>query len=121
MTTLQTIMIIILAVAFAVYIVRSARVARLDMRYAITWLAVAVGALFIAIFPRVVLWLAVDVLGFEASTNFIFIVAIVVLAVIAFRQTMMLSKQEKRIVKLTQTVALLEYKKGEDSQDGVQE
>ena len=117
MTTIQSVQVIILALAFAIYIVRAARVARLDMRYAITWLIVVVGVLLIAIFPAAFLWIA-DTLGFEAGTNMLFILAIAVLAVIAFRQTAMLSKMEKRIVKLTQIVALLEHKqKGESSDD----
>ena len=108
MTTLQAVFVILLALLFSVYVIRSAKVARLDMRHTITWLVVTAGILLVAIFPRGVFWLA-GIIGFEASTNMLFIAAIAILAVIVFRQTMLISAMEKKMTRLTQTVALIEH------------
>ncbi|MCL2187131.1 MAG: DUF2304 domain-containing protein [Defluviitaleaceae bacterium] len=113
MPTLQAILVILLSIAFTVYILYTARSTRLDMRYAITWLIVAAGAIFIAIFPNLIMRISY-LLQFEAATNMLFIAAIVVLAVIVFRLTITLSKMEKRILQLTQALALLNDTQKED-------
>ena len=125
MSTAQQIEVIVLSLLFSIYVLYKARSEQLEMRYAITWLMVVAGLLFMAIFPRAVLWLA-EFLGFEVGANLLFMTAIVVLSVIVFRQTVMLSTMEKRIVTLTQTVALLQVepdktmsKHAGDSDDGI--
>ena len=112
MTTLQSILVIVISISFALYIIYSARKARLDMKHAIAWLFIAFAAVIVAVVPRGVMWIA-NRLDFEASTNLLFIIAILVLAIIAFRQTTMISKMEKQIVRLTQTLAIVQ-KQGED-------
>jgi len=116
MPTIQSVLVILLSIAFTAYILYATRLTRLDMRYAITWLIVAAGAIFIAIFPNAIIWISY-IFQFEATTNLLFIIAIVVLAVIVFRLTVTLSKLEKRIVKLTQTLALLSGAQSEASAD----
>jgi hypothetical protein len=110
MLLFQQIQVIVIALAFSLYVLYKVRVAKLDLRYAITWLLVMAGVLSMAAFPRAVLWLA-NYLGFEAGTNMVFIAALAVLAIIVFRQTIKMSDLEKRIVTLTQTIAILRHEK----------
>ena len=112
MTILQQIQVVVVALLFSIYVLRKVRVAKLNLRYAITWLVVTAGVLGIAAFPHLVLRLAYF-LGFEAGTTMVFIAATAVLAIIAFRQTIAISKMEKRLVSLTQTIALMRYEQEE--------
>ena len=108
MSTLQQVQVIIIALAFTSYVLYKVRVAKLDLRYAITWLIVAAGMLGIAAFPHMILQLAFF-LGFEAGTTMVFIATSAVLAIIVFRQTIVLSNLEKRVVALTQVIAVMQH------------
>jgi len=116
MSTIQLVQVILIALAFSAYVLYKVRMAKLDLRYAITWLVVTAGVLGIAAFPHLVLRLA-HFLGFEAGTTMVFIAATAVLGVIVFRQTIVLSDMEKRIVNLTQTIALMRQEQDEKNLD----
>jgi len=110
MSVFQQILVIIIALTFSVYVVYKVRAAKLDLRHAIIWLVIAVGLLFVAVFPKLVIRFA-SLLRFEASTTMIFIVATALLALITFRQTLKISALEKRVINLTQSIALLDNEK----------
>lgn len=69
------------------------------------WLFFCVFLLTMCIFPKVIYW-ASDLIGFEASSNFIFVVIIFLLLVKIFLLDARVAKVEDKLTKLAQKYAI---------------
>ncbi len=80
---------------------------RLNLRYTLTWLLMALVMLLVSIFPQIVVWLA-KLLGIASVVNTVFLLEGLFVLLILLSLTSIVSLQTNRIRKLTQTQALLE-------------
>ncbi len=64
--------------------------------------------LLVSLFPRLTDW-AAHLMGIETTSNFIYFIGIVVLLVISFSFTVILSRQSQQIRRLIQRVSIENY------------
>lgn len=79
---------------------------QLREKYAVFWVAVAVLAIVVAIFPRVLFW-AAEVTGVEVPSNLLFFLASIVLLVVSIQHSYELGRLEERTRTLAEELALL--------------
>lgn len=105
MSTLLRIEMIVIALLIVTIIVRSVNRKKLRIQYSFAWLIIAAALMVIALFPGVVVWLC-GVTGIETPSNLIYLFGILILLLISFYQTVLLSKQADRITRLTQVLSI---------------
>ncbi len=103
--------IILLALIGIINLVRKEA---LDLKYALSWMAVGAIILVLDIFPGIMDYL-VHLLGIELPVNMMFFFGFCFTLLLVFTLTVKVSKQAEQLKRLTQEVALLEEKirKGE--------
>jgi hypothetical protein len=79
---------------------------QLREKYAVFWVVVAVLAIVVAIFPRVLFW-AAEVTGVEVPSNLLFFLASIVLLVVSIQHSYELGRLEERTRTLAEEFALL--------------
>lgn len=109
-TTLQVLMFLF-ALIFLLTIINMVRKNKLNLRYALLWLAAGSTMLLISIFPKIVLFLT-RIIGFELASNMILFLGIVLLLGISLSLTKIVSKQSSQIQILTQELSRLKSKEG---------
>lgn len=108
--TLKIQIIIAVALVFAIFLILNmVRKNKIDLRYALVWLAMLTLVLVLDAFPNV-MGMAADFIGIDLPVNMLFFFGFCFLIVIVFSLSMTLSKMSYRVKKLTQELALLEEK-----------
>jgi len=79
---------------------------QLREKYAVFWVIVAVLAIVVAIFPRVLFW-AAEVTGVEVPSNLLFFLASILLLVVSIQHSYELGRLEERTRTLAEELALL--------------
>lgn len=100
---------IILAVAillFILVIINSIRKDNISLKYSLVWLASGLITIILVLVPNVLEMMS-KLLGFELVSNMIYMIAIIILLVISFCFTVIVSRQTKKIRLLVQEVSLL--------------
>lgn len=110
---------IIAALVVMAVIVRNVNKKKLRLQYSFFWLVIVAGMLLVAIFPGIVDWLC-GVMQIQTPSNLIYLFGILILLLISFYQTTLISKQADQIARLTQIVSIERHKreKGEEENDG---
>lgn len=99
---------IVLALLIVTIIVRSVNRKKLRIQYSFAWLVIAAALLAVAFFPGIAVWLC-SVTGIETPSNLIYLFGILILLLISFYQTALLSKQADRITRLTQVLSIEKF------------
>lgn len=99
---------IVTALLVMFIVVRSVNKKKLRLQYSFFWLVIVTGMLIVAFFPGVVDWLC-GVMQIEKPSNLIYLFGIIILLLISFYQTTLISKQADQIARLTQIVAIEKY------------
>lgn len=107
MFAILQIVVIVIALAFLVYVIRLVIQERLLLKYSLLWMALTVAIVLCAIFPMPLYALS-DFLGFITPSNFIFLIGLFFLIAISLSQSAIASKQSIMIKNLVQEQALLE-------------
>ena len=94
----------------AVFVIRKIRKSQFKIGDTLYWLVFFLLLLLMSIFPNAVSWVS-DLIGFEASSNFIFVAIIFLLLVKIFLLDARVSKNEDKLTKLTQKYAIDNEKK----------
>ena len=108
MSNLLKIEMIIIAVVFVILVFRAVNRRQLQLKYSLIWLLLSLGMIVVAFFPQIMDWLS-SLLGIQTTSNFVYLIGIVLLIVFMFFLTIMLSKQSDRIRLLVQTVSIDKY------------
>ena len=101
------ILAIVTSIVTFVFVFMLLRRGVLREKYAALWLLVSGAALFFAIFPGALLWIA-NVLGIVVPANFLFFLSVVLLVLVSVQLSYELSRHESRIRRLAEEIALLE-------------
>lgn len=96
----------ITALITLIFIIDLLRRGVLKEKYAVLWLLFAGAALFFAVFPGALEWIAAR-LGVYAPVNLLFFVTIVLLVLVSVQLSYELSRHEARIRRLAEEAALL--------------
>lgn len=105
---IQIVIAIVLILAL-VGIANMVRKETLDLRFALSWLAVGVIVLILDIFPGIMDWL-VHLLGIQLPVNMLFFFGFCFTLMLVFTLTLKVSRQSEQLKHLTQEMALLEKK-----------
>ena len=108
MTNLLKVEMIVIAIVFVILVFRAVNRRQLQLKYSLVWLILSFGMILIAIFPQIMDWISVA-MGIQTTSNFVYLIGIVLLLIILFFVTIMLSKQSERIRLLVQTVSIDKY------------
>ena len=103
---IQIIIALVVLTALAV-IVNMIRRKKLELRYALIWLAVGICILVLDCFPELIGWLSEQV-GIASPVNMLFFFGFCFSLVIIFALTMAMSRMSNRIKQLAQEVAIRE-------------
>ncbi len=101
--------LIVMALLVVFIIVHNVNRKRLRIQYSFFWMLIALSLVVAAFFPGILIWLC-GVLGIETPSNLVYLLGILVLLLIVFYQTLLISRQADQIKKLTQVVSLEKYK-----------
>ncbi len=91
---------------FIIYVLHSVKKNKLSIRNSIVWLVMG-GAVIICVFQVDNLTKLAHLIGIEKLSNFLFFLGFIYLIFIAFDITKTISTQNKKIITLTQELALL--------------
>ena len=104
---------IVLSIVFIVIVINLVKKNKLLEKYSILWLLFSAVILFFAIFPNIMIKIA-NILDIKYAPAFLFLAGILFLLFYTLYLTKIISKQEMRIVKLAQEVAILKKKEVEE-------
>jgi hypothetical protein len=90
-------------------IIMTIKSGRLSVRYAMVWLGSVFFMLIALIIPNLLLKVA-NLLGFQVVSNMLFLVGILILLVIVFSLSVIVSGQERKIKMLIQELSILKKK-----------
>jgi hypothetical protein len=94
------------AVLTTLFLVELLRRGYLREKFAALWLAVSVGVLVMAAFPRIVGW-AARLVGVQVPANLLFFLTAVMLLLVSVQLSYEVSRQEARTRRLAEEIALL--------------
>lgn len=104
--------LIIFCLCFTAFVLYNVAKRNLMLRYAFLWILFCVSMIIALLIPDVLKSIC-DFIGIEVVSNFIFLLGFILLIVIIFTITSILSKQKEKIINLAQEVAILKKEKGE--------
>lgn len=99
---------ILAALLVMLIIVLNVNKKRLRLQYSFFWFVIAAGMLTVAFVPDVVDWLCL-VMQIKTPSNLIYLFGILILLLISFYQTTLISKQADQIARLTQIISIEKY------------
>ena len=103
---MKNIYFIIIALLFMVYMIVEIRKEKLSIKESFWWMMSSLLILILAIFPYSINWIA-DIFGIEYPPSLLFVICIVFLLFINFRNSKRISEQQMKIIDLAQNVSLL--------------
>lgn len=106
MTLKLQIIIGISILASLLIIVNMVRSRKLELKYALTWMAVGISVLLLDCFPQIMNWLSIT-LGVASPVNMLFLLGFIFSLIIIFVLTIVVSRLSVRMKELAQELALL--------------
>ena len=103
---------IVLSIIFIMFILNLVRKNKLDEKYSILWLFFAVILLIVSIFPSIIQKVA-EIFDVFYPPTLLLLFAIIILGAYIVHITLVITKQNKMIIKLSQEIAILEEKNHE--------
>jgi hypothetical protein len=106
MTLLLRIVVAVVSVAFLFFILLQVRRQKMLLRLSFFWLVLGLAGILTAAFPGWIIGLA-HLLGFEAPSNFVFFVCIIILLGVCLTLGAAVSRLTRRVASLVQEISLL--------------
>ncbi|WP_307398738.1 DUF2304 domain-containing protein [Paenibacillus anaericanus] len=100
------IVLITLNIVFLFFLLNNIRRYRLELKYTLLWILLSSIALTLAIFPKLLFFIS-DNIYIETPVNALYLISFVILFVILYNFTVIISKLSNQSKKLTQEVGLL--------------
>lgn len=99
---------IAIALIVMLIIVHNVNRKSLRIQYSFIWLLIALSMLAAAVFPGAVSWLC-GIMGIETPSNLIYLMGILIMLLVGFFQTLLISKQADTIKRLIQIVSIEKF------------
>lgn len=100
---------ILFAIIFLIFILNLVRKNKMDEKYSIVWIVFSIGILIISIFHEYIMGIAIR-LGVYYPPILLLLFAIIIEGIYIVHITIAITLQNKRTVKLTQELAILQEK-----------
>ena len=97
-------------------IVNMIRKKNLELRHALTWLAVGVCILVLDCFPNLIAWIS-EKIGIASPVNMLFFFGFCFSLIIIFSLTIAMSRMSIRVKQLTQEIALLKEDRNDKEEE----
>lgn len=107
----MNIFFIILGIIYLVYIFNSVKKGKFAVVESFFWICGGVGVLILAIFPNIIIW-ASKFVGIDYPPSLLFMLCIIFLLFINFRNSRKIAEQQEKIIELAQNLSLLKSKAG---------
>ena len=101
---------IILSLLVVIYIIREVRKKKFSIKESFWWVIAAIVMLVLAIFPYSIDNIA-DFLNIEYPPSLLFVICIIFLMFINFRNSKRIAEHQEKIIELAQHIAILESEK----------
>lgn len=95
-----------IVLAMILCIANMVRKKKIDLRYALSWLCLAVIILLLDIFPQIVFGFA-ELIGISVPSNMVFFVGFIFVVILIYSVTVSVSRLSLKVKRLTQELALL--------------
>ena len=106
MTINLTIFLLLVIIVFLALIIHTILKNRLSLKYSLLWLFAICLMLIMVLFPKILRNIC-NLLGIELVSNLVFLLGFLILLVITFALTIIVSEQKRKIVLLVQEIALI--------------
>ncbi len=116
MSTFMRILLAGIGIVIFVYFMVNIRKKRIHIEYAMYWGCFSALLVLVCIFPELLSFLA-RILGVELPVHLMLLGACLIIVLKLFSDTLKISSLERKIVDLTQKIALLETSKEQDIQE----
>ena len=100
---------IIFSIVFIIFILNLVRKNKLDEKYSILWIFFSIIILLVSIFPEIIEKIS-NLVGVFYPPALLLLLAIIVIGAYIIHITMVITKQNKMIIKLTQELAIFKEK-----------
>ncbi len=110
---MKNIYFVIVAVLFMIYMIVEIRKEKLSIKESFWWMMSSLLMLILALFPYSIDWLA-EKLGIDYPPSLLFVICIVFLLFINFRNSKRISEQQIKIIDLAQNISLLKERIKDD-------
>lgn len=111
---------IVLAIIFIIYVYVNVKDQELSIKESFFWMVGSIVMLFLSMFYKMVDKVAV-LLGVWYPPSLVFLIAIMFLLFINFRNSKKLYKQNERIIELAQKVSILEFELENKNKENIKE
>ena len=105
MSVALRVLLLIGAVAMFMFVIKSIRKSRIQMKDALVWMIIAVLIAIFGILPSIPVWIAWAI-GIESAANMVFLIFIAILLICIFSLALRVSMLEDKITTLTGEVAI---------------
>jgi hypothetical protein len=99
----------IVGILLAIYIIDSVKKNNFDVGESILWISGTLVIIVIAIFPNIISYIS-NLVGIEYAPSLFFLLCLIFVILINFRNSKKLLKQQEKIIMLAQEVAILKEK-----------
>ncbi|MDF2865555.1 MAG: hypothetical protein K0R72_364 [Clostridia bacterium] len=99
----------IVGILLAIYIIDSVKKNNFDVGESILWISGTLVIIVIAIFPNIIAYIS-NLVGIEYAPSLFFLLCLIFVVLINFRNSKKLLKQQEKIIILAQEVAILKDK-----------
>lgn len=110
---MKNIYFVIVAVLFMIYMIVEIRKEKLSIKESFWWMMSSLLMLILALFPYSIDWVA-EKLGIDYPPSLLFVICIVFLLFINFRNSKRISEQQIKIIDLAQNISLLKERIKDD-------
>ena len=99
--------LIIASIVLFVIVAQNVVKNKLLVKYSLLWILLSLILIVLSVFPDIS-FLFSDLLGFEKTSNFIFLVIMAIIILICLSYSITLSNMNKKLIKIVQTLAIEE-------------
>lgn len=105
--------VVLIVLAFLVFVVSKLRREQIEFKYALIWLVSGLIIMVLAIFPGILAWMGA-VMGVGLPLNLVFFLGIILNLIISFALTVTYSNLKNMVYKVTQMAAILDNEQNKD-------
>ena len=102
------IFLICFCIVFGIYVLINIFKRKISLQHSLMWFVYAILMVLCLVFPGIT-ELLTKLLGFEVVSNMVFFFGFVILIVICFNMTKLISKEKEKVIILTQELAILKH------------
>ena len=109
MNLILRLFLVFLIIGLMVLLIRVVKKKKMSNNYTVKWFLILIVMFLFVLFPEILMFVS-DILGFEATSNMLFLLGYFFFFYLIFNQSLEISKQKKEIVSLVLELSILKKK-----------